>query len=63
MNRKRKQPTTSVTTEETASTEKSAQGEDATEQTITYLGEDYVLPAKVNNIVAASLESMEDRRF
>ncbi|MBK5500210.1 ABC transporter substrate-binding protein [Peribacillus sp. TH14] len=52
--------TTSVTTEETASTEKSAQGEDATEQTITYLGEDYVLPAKVNNIVAASLESMED---
>ncbi|MBK5443208.1 ABC transporter substrate-binding protein [Peribacillus sp. TH16] len=52
--------TTSVTTEETAGTEKSAQGEDATEQTITYLGEDYVLPAKVNNIVAASLESMED---
>ena len=31
-----------------------------TEQTITYLGEEYVLPAEVNNIVAASLESMED---
>lgn len=31
-----------------------------TEQTLTYLGEDYVVPAKVNNIVAASLESMED---
>lgn len=34
--------------------------ENAKEQTITYLGEDYVLPAKVDNIVAASLESMED---
>lgn len=32
----------------------------ATEQTITYLGKDYVVPAEVNNIVAASLESMED---
>lgn len=32
----------------------------ATEQTITYLGKDYVVPAQVNNIVAASLESMED---
>ena len=33
---------------------------DVQEQTITYLGEEYVLPAVVNNIVAASLESMED---
>ncbi|MDH6426986.1 ABC transporter substrate-binding protein [Paenibacillus sp. FSL R5-0887] len=32
----------------------------ATEQTVTYLGKDYVVPAKINNIVAASLESMED---
>jgi iron complex transport system substrate-binding protein len=30
------------------------------EQTITYLDKEYVLPEKVNNIVAASLESMED---
>lgn len=34
--------------------------EQATTQKITYLGETYELPAKVNNIVAASLESMED---
>jgi iron complex transport system substrate-binding protein len=32
----------------------------ATEQTITYLGKDYVVPAEIQNIVAASLESMED---
>ncbi|OAB33033.1 ABC transporter substrate-binding protein [Paenibacillus glacialis] len=32
----------------------------ATEQTITYIGKEYTLPAQVNNIVAASLESMED---
>lgn len=32
----------------------------ATEQTITYLGKDYVVPAEIHNIVAASLESMED---
>ncbi|GGH14979.1 ABC transporter substrate-binding protein [Paenibacillus segetis] len=32
----------------------------SSEQTITYLGKDYTLPAQVNNIVAASLESMED---
>lgn len=29
-------------------------------QTITYLGEDYVVPSKVDHIAAASLESMED---
>lgn len=34
--------------------------EQATTQNITYLGETYELPAKVENIVAASLESMED---
>lgn len=47
-------------TENVAEVEKEVKEEVATEQTITYLGEDYVLPAKVNNIVAASLESMED---
>ena len=36
------------------------QEQEETEQTITYLGEEYVVPAEVNNIVAASLESMED---
>ncbi|MFJ5771728.1 ABC transporter substrate-binding protein [Psychrobacillus sp. NPDC093180] len=51
-------------TEEVADVEQEAKTEvkeeATTEQTITYLGEDYVLPAQVNNIVAASLESMED---
>lgn len=42
----------------TSSTE--TQTEQATTQNITYLGETYELPAKVENIVAASLESMED---
>ena len=45
---------------EVAEAETEVKEEVATEQTITYLGEDYVLPAQVNNIVAASLESMED---
>ncbi|MBA9086042.1 iron complex transport system substrate-binding protein [Fontibacillus solani] len=48
-------------TEQAATAENNKQEETtATEQTVTYLGNDYVLPAQVNNIVAASLESMED---
>jgi len=43
---------------ETSATE--SQTNKAKTQTISYLGEKYELPAKVNNIVAASLESMED---
>ncbi|WP_446936184.1 ABC transporter substrate-binding protein [Lysinibacillus fusiformis] len=43
---------------ETSATE--SQTELAKTQTITYLGEKYELPAEVKNIVAASLESMED---
>ena len=43
--------TTTVTAEEKA---------EATTQTISYLGQDYTVPAKVDSIVAASLESMED---
>lgn len=49
-----------VTTEAKDTEKEDAADENATEQTITYLGEDYVLPAKVDSIVAASLESMED---
>ena len=37
-----------------------SQTEQATTQTITYLGETYEVPSEINNIVAASLESMED---
>lgn len=33
---------------------------DSTEQTITYLDESYTIPKDVNNIITASLESMED---
>lgn len=43
---------------ETSATE--SQTEQTKTQTITYLGEKYELPAEVKNIVAASLESMED---
>ncbi|MFJ7370676.1 ABC transporter substrate-binding protein [Lysinibacillus sp. NPDC098008] len=46
------------TSPETSTVE--SQGEHAATQTITYLGEKYELPAEVHNIVAASLESMED---
>ncbi|MCR8853783.1 ABC transporter substrate-binding protein [Lysinibacillus fusiformis] len=49
---------TSNNTAETSATE--SQTEQAKTQTITYLGEKYELPAEVINIVAASLESMED---
>lgn len=49
-----------VSTDASDTDKEDATDENATEQTITYLGEDYVLPAKVDNIVAASLESMED---
>lgn len=53
--------TAPVNAEQTAKVENSsAQEEATTDQTITYLGNDYTLPAEVNNIVAASLESMED---
>lgn len=48
----------STSTTNTSATE--SQTEQAQTQTITYLGEKYELPAQVNNIVAASLESMED---
>lgn len=46
---------------ETAKTVETTQ-EKATpkDQTITYLGESYTLPTDVNNIIAASLEAMED---
>jgi len=56
----------STNTVQTQSSEDQSQQEQAeqtasdTEQTVTYLGEDYTLPGEINNIVAASLESMED---
>ncbi|MDI7743177.1 ABC transporter substrate-binding protein [Lysinibacillus fusiformis] len=43
--------TTTVSAEEKA---------EATTQTLSYLGQDYTVPANVENIVAASLEAMED---
>lgn len=47
--------------EENVSKVETAQEEGtATEQTITYLGESYTVPAEVKNIITASLESMED---
>lgn len=52
--------TTPATAKEDVTTEKETKEGQATEQTISYLGENYTLPAEVNNIVAASLESMED---
>ncbi|KOS66904.1 iron-uptake system-binding protein [Lysinibacillus contaminans] len=45
-------------TAESSATE--SQTEQAKTQTITYLGESYEVPSEINNIVAASLESMED---
>lgn len=45
----------------TEETEKaSEQTTEATTQTLSYLGTDYIIPATVNSIVTASLESMED---
>lgn len=41
-------------------TEQKGNSQESKEQTISYLGKDYNVPAKVNNIVLASLESMED---
>ncbi|MBD8523251.1 ABC transporter substrate-binding protein [Lysinibacillus fusiformis] len=55
---KAEESTTTNNTAETSATE--SQIEQAKTQTITYLGEKYELPAEVKNIVAASLESMED---
>ncbi|WP_025113644.1 ABC transporter substrate-binding protein [Lysinibacillus fusiformis] len=55
---KAEESTTTNNTAETSTTE--SQTEQAKTQTITYLGEKYELPAEVKNIVAASLESMED---
>lgn len=52
------EPATTTTAAETSTTK--SQVEQAQTQTITYLGEKYELPAEVNNIIAASLESMED---
>lgn len=50
-----------TSTNNTAETSATAtQTNQAKTQTITYLGEKYELPAEVKNIVAASLESMED---
>ncbi|QCR30864.1 ABC transporter substrate-binding protein [Lysinibacillus sp. SGAir0095] len=47
------------TTEETTPVS-AEESKEATTQTITYLGEEYTVPAEVNTIVAASLEAMED---
>jgi len=55
---KAEESTSTSNTAETSTTE--SQTEQAKTQTITYLGEKYELPAEVKNIVAASLESMED---
>lgn len=53
---------TTNTAEETtvANTESSTSTEESNVQTITYLGEDYEVPAKVDTIITASLEAMED---
>ncbi|MED3575091.1 ABC transporter substrate-binding protein [Cytobacillus praedii] len=52
---------TNTDTNEEKKTEEVAKEEAVpTEQTITYLGQSYTLPAEVKNIIAASLESMED---
>lgn len=52
---------TSNEPKEEKKTEEVAKEEAApTEQTITYLDQSYTLPAEVNNIIAASLEAMED---
>ncbi|SCY85107.1 MULTISPECIES: ABC transporter substrate-binding protein [unclassified Lysinibacillus] len=55
---KAEESTSTTNTAETSATE--SQTEQSKTQTITYLGEKYELPAEVNNIIAASLESMED---
>lgn len=55
---KAEESTSTNSTTETSVTE--SQTELAKTQTITYLGEKYELPVEVKNIVAASLESMED---
>lgn len=56
-----KDASTNTDTNEEKKTEEVAKEEAApTEQTITYLGQSYTLPAEVKNIIAASLESMED---
>lgn len=55
---KAEESTSTNNTAETSATE--SQTEQTKTQTITYLGEKYELPAEVKNIVAASLESMED---
>ncbi|MFJ7921173.1 ABC transporter substrate-binding protein [Lysinibacillus fusiformis] len=55
---KAEESTSTNNTAETSATE--SQTEQAKTLTITYLGEKYELPAEVKNIVAASLESMED---
>ncbi|AXQ50787.1 ABC transporter substrate-binding protein [Lysinibacillus fusiformis] len=55
---KAEESTSTNNTAETSATE--SQTEQTKTQTITYLGEKYEVPAEVKNIVAASLESMED---
>ncbi|MCS1390158.1 ABC transporter substrate-binding protein [Lysinibacillus boronitolerans] len=56
---KAEESTSTANTAETSATESRTEQAKST-QTITYLGEQYELPAEVKNIVAASLESMED---
>lgn len=51
---------TNTETKEEKKTEAAKEEAAPTEQTITYLGQSYTLPAEVKNIIAASLESMED---
>ena len=43
-----------------AKTEQAEKEETPATQTITYLGQDYEVPGKITNIIAASLEAMED---
>lgn len=51
---------TSSSSNTAASSATESQTEQAKTQTITYLSQTYEVPSEINNIVAASLESMED---
>ena len=46
-------------TEQVSKDDKSA-ADEATAQKVSYLGNDYEVPAKIDSIIAASLEAMED---
>ena len=52
--------TTTAAKTTVAQNDSSTNAEESNVQTITYLGEDYEVPAKVDTIIAASLEAMED---